>query len=278
MNDTVEPENAQRDANAKPGLLERLVQLFAAALDDALIWFYRRIRTGYRNCGPIQGWARAHRGKDPEPERAPTSGAVRRRKGHMHASGDTVGLHPDVCAKCGHDIRHPLHWPSPSERAKEKLNNQTHEANMNSTQMKKNLSTCCNAPVRVVGSGATHWYECAACGAPCLPVSPGDDPPRMENRRGGWRSALRRWLLRLACPHVSELDALGQKLYALSSIVQNLRRRMNDIEGDIEGLDDAIASLKMDVHEARSIALDVEERVAAFEAASKNQRSTALEQ
>jgi chromosome segregation ATPase len=111
-----------------------------------------------------------------------------------------------------------------------------------------------------------------------MPASPEPNPPRAGNRQAGWRSVLGRWLLRLACPQVADLDALSQKLYALSGIVQNLRRRVNDIEGDIEALDDAIASLKMDVREARSIALDVDERFAAFEAASKKQQSRAREQ
>jgi hypothetical protein len=139
-------KHAQGYAGAKPGLRERLVQSFAAALDDALIWWYRHIWTGYRNCGPIQRWARTHRGKIPEPDRKPNelrwTGVIgqpdrgetpepdrepnERRDmaltSHMHVSGDTIGLHPDVCARCGHDIRHPVHCMRKSRKEIKKRN------------------------------------------------------------------------------------------------------------------------------------------------------------
>lgn len=28
---------------------------------------------------------------------------------HCHVAGTTIGKHIDECAKCGHDIRHPIH-------------------------------------------------------------------------------------------------------------------------------------------------------------------------
>ena len=28
---------------------------------------------------------------------------------HYHVAGTTKGLHIDTCAKCDHDIRHPIH-------------------------------------------------------------------------------------------------------------------------------------------------------------------------
>jgi hypothetical protein len=32
--------------------------------------------------------------------------------GHIHVAGTTVGTHIDECAKCGRDLRHPIHAAS----------------------------------------------------------------------------------------------------------------------------------------------------------------------
>lgn len=34
---------------------------------------------------------------------------IAKRKRHMHIAGTTVGKHIDECAKCGEDIRSPIH-------------------------------------------------------------------------------------------------------------------------------------------------------------------------
>lgn len=35
--------------------------------------------------------------------------ALRLYKGHTHVAGTTVGKHIDECARCGCDLRHPVH-------------------------------------------------------------------------------------------------------------------------------------------------------------------------
>lgn len=34
------------------------------------------------------------------------------RTGHIHVAGTTVGKHIDECARCGNDLRHPIHAAS----------------------------------------------------------------------------------------------------------------------------------------------------------------------
>ena len=33
-------------------------------------------------------------------------------RGHIHVAGTTVGKHIDECARCGRDLRHPIHSES----------------------------------------------------------------------------------------------------------------------------------------------------------------------